>query len=125
MALNQAIMEACSDESYVSERVVMKFQLPTTPRTIETCGLGGISTMSCDSISSITIQSLTQSDFSKRQKAYVLLKISVIPPSLCLEKTKLQQFSLAKILYEVPVRFLLVQFQTKAFEIGDVCLDIL
>lgn len=72
----RALVDACSDESYVSERVVKKLQLKTTSRSVETIGLGGVSTMSSESITSITIKSLIQPDFSTTLKAYVLPKIS-------------------------------------------------
>lgn len=99
----RALVDACSDESYVTERVVRKLQLKTNSRLVETSGLGGVSTMSSESVTSLTIQSLVQPEFLMKLQAYVLPKISAIRPTSQLDKPIVpQDISLADPNFHLP-----------------------
>ena len=99
----RALVDACSDESYITERVVKKLQLQTETRAIETTGLGGSSTMNYERVASFTLQSLVCPSFSMKLKAYVLPRISSPRPTSQLNKAIIpQDIDLADPLFYIP-----------------------
>lgn len=72
----RAIIDACSDSSFITERVIRKLTLPLTSTLVEASGVGNVATVCSKSLTSCRIQSLILPSFSLSIRAYVLKKIS-------------------------------------------------
>ena len=72
----RALVDKCSDASYITEQAVKRLGIPVRQTHIQTTGLGDTPTVLCTGISSFDIQSLVNSAFNKSITAYVLQKIS-------------------------------------------------
>lgn len=72
----RAIIDACSDSSFITERVIRKLSLPLTSTLVEASGVGNVTTVCSKSLASCSIQSLILPTFSLGIRAYVLKEIS-------------------------------------------------
>lgn len=68
----RALVDACSDVSYISEHVVQKLQLVKKPTRIETAGLSNSNTGISNAFVPIQLQSLYDTSFQMYIKAYVI-----------------------------------------------------
>lgn len=74
----RAIVDACSDSSFITERTIRKLNIPLIPTLVEASGLGNVATVCSKSLTSCMIQSLTTPSFTCSIRAYVLKHISSI-----------------------------------------------
>lgn len=74
----RAMIDSCSDASYITQTAVRKLKLPIEKVNIQVSGLGNNVTSESQGMTSFNIQSILNNSFNKRVNAYVL---SVISPS--------------------------------------------
>lgn len=72
----RAMLDACSDASYITKRATKRLKLPVKQALIHIAGVGGNATAESTGITSFTIQSLVNHSFVKDIAAYVLDTIS-------------------------------------------------
>lgn len=72
----RAMIDACSDASYITEKAAQKLCLPVKNKMVLIAGLGDNTTAQSQGITSFKIQSLVNQSFVKQISAYVLKLIS-------------------------------------------------
>ncbi|XP_061395049.1 uncharacterized protein LOC133330652 [Musca vetustissima] len=68
----RALIDPCSDDSFISERIQRFLNLPTMPIAAEISGLGGECLARCSSIAMLTISSIVNPNFSMEIEALVV-----------------------------------------------------
>lgn len=77
----RALIDSCSDASYISKSAATKLNLPFNTTFSQTRGLGDIITAESKQVTTFQIQSLNDNSFKKSIDAYILPKISSCRPS--------------------------------------------
>ncbi|XP_061395347.1 uncharacterized protein LOC133330966, partial [Musca vetustissima] len=72
----RALVDPCSDDTFVSSRVQRKLKLPTTSVSADVSGLGGEHLTKCSKVASITIGSCKNSSFALDLEAFVVPEIT-------------------------------------------------
>lgn len=74
--LLRAVIDACSDASYITNNAVKQLNLQAVKSKIQTVGLGDVVTADCKKIVFFQISSRVEPSFSKQMRAYVMDSIS-------------------------------------------------
>lgn len=78
----KAVIDACSDVSYITRSAVKQLNLHLQKSEIETVGVGNVVTAECNETASFELQSRIDSSFSRKMRAYVIDTISSNRPVL-------------------------------------------
>ncbi|XP_073841417.1 uncharacterized protein [Musca autumnalis] len=87
----RALVDPCSDDTFVSSRVQKRLKLPTTSVSADISGLGGEHLTKCSKVASITIGSRKNSSFALDLEAFVVPEITGNIPTQPLEEISLDQ----------------------------------
>ncbi|XP_073820653.1 uncharacterized protein [Musca autumnalis] len=85
----RALVDPCSDDTFVSSRVQRRLKLPTTSVSADISGLGGGHLTKCSKVASITIGSCKNSSFALDLEAYVVPDITGNIPTQPLDEISL------------------------------------
>lgn len=72
----RAVIDACSDVSYITRSAVKQLNLHLQKSEIQTVGVGNVVTADCNETASFELQSRIDSSFSRKMRAYVIDTIS-------------------------------------------------
>ncbi|XP_073821300.1 uncharacterized protein [Musca autumnalis] len=86
----RALIDPCSDDTFISSRIQRRLRLPTTAISAEISVLGGGYLTKCSKIASVTIGSLKNTSFSLDLEAFVVPQISGDIPTQPLDKISVE-----------------------------------